>query len=95
MIVLLIAMIVSLVSVIVFLNVRFYREKKVFKTRIEVLQQIIFEISEKQNGQRIQLRLSDEIDHKLKSAKATLSDDIFGLNYELFEILSKNNRRKK
>lgn len=95
MIVLLIATIVSLVGVIVFLNIRFYREKKVFKTRIEALKQIIFEISKKENGQRIQLKLSDEIDSKLKSAKATLSGDIFELNYEMFEILSKNNLLKK
>jgi len=95
MIVLLIATIVSLVSLIVYLNIRFYREKKKFKTRIAVLQQIILEISKTRDGQRTQLKLSDEIDSRLKSAKATLSDDIFGLNYELFEILSKNNLLKK
>ena len=95
MIVLLVATIVLLVAFIVFLNIRFYKEKNIFKKRIEALQQIIVEISKKQDGQLLQLRLSDEIDDKLKSAKATLSDGIFGLNYEMFEILSKNNLLKK
>jgi len=84
-----------LLIAMVYLNLQFYKEKKAFKIRIEALQFVISEISKEQSGQLNQLSLSEDMERKLKSAKAILSNDIFRLNYELFEILSKNNLLKK
>jgi len=95
MIIILSATIALLVAIIGYLNLQFYREKRAFRIRIEALQFVISEISKKQSGQIDQIKLSEDMESKLKSAKATLSNDIFGLNYELFEILSKNNLLKK
>ena len=95
MVIFLIAVIASLIAVIVYLNLQFYREKRMFKLKLESMQQIIAEITAKQNGQANQLRLSDALDAKLKADKAALSNDIFGLHFELFDMLSKNNLLKK
>jgi len=95
MIMILIAVISALVAAIVYLNVRFYKEKKMFKVKVETLQQIIVEISQKQNGQLGQIKLSNELHKKMKSVNAILSDDVFKLNYELFEMLDQNNLLKK
>jgi predicted Holliday junction resolvase-like endonuclease len=95
MVVMLIAVIVLLVAAIVYLNIEFYREKRSFRIKLEVLQNAIAEISQKQSGQLGQIRLSEELEETLKSANAKLSTHIFGLNYELFELLSKNKLLKK
>ena len=95
MIIILIAIIVILLFVIVYLNVEFYREKKDFGIKLEKLQHIIVEISKKQSGQNDRIRLSEELDQTIKNNNAILSNDIFSLNHDLFEILSKNNLLKK
>lgn len=95
MIILLIATIAVLSVLIIYLNVQFYREKEKFKVKIEALHFIIAEISKKQNGQLHQIKLSEDIDRKLKKANASLSTDIFQLNHDLFELLSENNLLKK
>lgn len=91
----LIAVIVLLVGIIIYLNVVFYKEKRLFKIKLESMQQVILEISKKQSGQLNKIKLSDQLNEKLKSSNVTLSHDIFGLNHELFEMLSKNNLLKK
>jgi peptidoglycan hydrolase CwlO-like protein len=91
----LIAVIVLLIGVIVYLNLEFYNEKKRFRAKIDAMQQVIAEITRKQSGQKGRIQLSDELNEKLKSSQETLSHDIFGLNYELFDQLSKNNGPKK
>lgn len=95
MIIFLVAVIVLLLLVIIWLNVAFYKEKKLFRLRINQLQQVITDMSQKQLGQKEQLLLSDELDETLKSSKAVLSEQIFSLNRDLFELLSKNNLLKK
>lgn len=91
----LIAVIVLLIAVIVYLNVEFYKEKRLFKIKIESMHEVIAEISRKQSGQLGKIRLSDELNEKLKKSQVVLSNDIFGLNQELFQMLSKNNLLKK
>lgn len=95
MIVILIAVIVLLIAAIVCLNIAFYKEKRLFKIRLESMRQIIAEITRKQSGQLGQIKLSDELNEKLKAGNVALSQDIFGLNRELFDMLSKNNLLKK
>jgi predicted Holliday junction resolvase-like endonuclease len=80
-----------LIAAIVYLNVQFYNEKKSFNSKLYALQDIIVEISKKQLGQQEQLKLSEELERTVKSTNAKLNDDIFGLNYDLFEIATKNN----
>jgi len=95
MIIVLIVIIVLLIATIIYLNVLFYKEKKVFQAKLVTLQNIIVELGKKQVGQSEQIKLSEELEKTLKKGNAILSDDIFGLNYELFTILSKNNLLKK
>lgn len=95
MIVLLVITIIVLIGVIIYLNMAFYKEKKVFKIRIQTLQSIIADITAKQTLQQGQLELAGQMDQTLKSVKTTLNQDVFGLQYEMFDLLSKNNLLKK
>lgn len=95
MVIFLIAIIATLIAVIIYLNVQFYKEKRMFKIKLESLQQTITERSARKNSQANQLKLSEALDQKLKSDNATLSHAIFGLHFELFDRLSKNNLLKK
>lgn len=95
MIVLLIVIIVLLIGCIVYLNIQFYREKRKFKTRIESMQVFIAEITRKQSGQLGRIKLSEDFNQTLKASNAVIGQDLFALNYELFDLLSKNNLLKK
>lgn len=95
MVVFLIAVIALLMGVIVYLNIEFYKEKKRFRAKIDAMQAVISEITRKQSGQEGRLQLSDQLNEKLKVSQQTLSRDIFGLNYALFDLLSKNNSDPK
>ena len=80
---------------IIYLIIDFYRDKKIFKSRIKAMEEVIFKISSKQILQSNQLKLSDDLIINLKKSKSALSSDIFNLNYDLFEILAKNDLLKK
>ncbi len=95
MITVLVAVILLLILVIIWLNVSFYKERKLFRSRLAHLQRVIVEVSQKQSGQQEQLLLSDELDEVLKASKSMLSEEIFSLNRDIFELLSKNNLLKK
>lgn len=94
MVVFLVAVIVVLIGVIIHLNLEFWKEKKRFRIKIDAMQQVIADITRKQSGQNNRVKLSDELNATLKSSQQILSQDIFGLNYELFDML-KNNRAKE
>jgi len=95
MVIVLIAVILLLLAAIVYLNIEFYKEKKNFSTKLCLLQEVIIEMSKKELRQRGQIQLSEQLEQSLKLNNAALSNDIFKLNYELFEILSQNNLLKK
>lgn len=95
MVVVLIVIIALLLVAIVYLNMEIYKEKKVFRHKLAALHNLIVEIRKKQSGQNQQIQLSKELDESLKTSNATLNNAIFGLNYELFDILSKNNGLNK
>jgi hypothetical protein len=82
-------------GIIFYLNYKFYMDRKKFQSRIKILEDFILQISKEQLIQNNQLQLSDELRQKLKTINGILSNDIFDLNYELFNILSKNNLLKK
>lgn len=90
-IVILTTLILVLIFVIIKLNIQFYREKKSFKKKREVLGEIIVQISREKSGRDNQIRLLEELDSKLKTIYGTLGSAIFELNKELFDLLSKNN----
>lgn len=95
MILVLVVVILFLLLTIIWLNVSFYRERKLFRSRLAHLQRVIVEVSQKQLGQQEQLLLSNELDEVLKASKSMLSEEIFSLNRDIFELLSKNNLLKK
>jgi len=95
MIIILIITIVLLSVIIFYLNVNFYKQKEIFKTKIEALEQVIVEISKEQIVQSNQLKISDEFNEHFKTQKTVIGNDVFDLNYQLFELLSKNDLLKK
>ena len=95
MVFILMSIIVLLLCIIVYLNVVFYQQKEIFRMRLQTLRKIIAEIDKKHTDQQGQIRLSDELQQTLKESRAILNNDIFDLNYELFDLLSKNNLLKK
>lgn len=95
MVLLLILVLLLLMAAVVYLHLEFHREQKVFKKRLEALEQIIGESLKKQGGQLDRIKLSEELNASLKQHNAALSHDLFGLHYELFDMLSKNNLLKK
>ncbi len=95
MIIILIVTIVLLSVIIFYLNANFYKQKEIFKIKIEVLEQVIVEISKEQIVQSNQLKISDEFNEHFKMQKTVIGNDVFDLNYQLFELLSKNDLLKK
>jgi len=89
-IVILTTLILVLIFVVIKLNIQFYREKKSFKKKMEVLGEIIVQISKDKSGKLNKIKLSEELNGKLKTIHTTLGSDIFELNKELFEILAEN-----
>jgi hypothetical protein len=62
-------------------------DRQKFHTRIKVLEDFIVEISNEQKAQNNQLQLSEELRDKLTQINATLSKDIYEVNFNLVEEL--------
>jgi len=90
-IVVLTAIILALIFVVIKLNIQYYKEKKRFKKKMGILEEIIVQISKNKSGQLDKIKLSEELRENLKIINTTLSSYILELNQELFKILSKNN----
>ncbi|MGK4567095.1 hypothetical protein [Flavobacterium sp. 3HN19-14] len=84
-----------LTGVIFYLNYRFYMDRRKFNSRIKTLEDFILQINKQHAIQNNQLQLSDDMREKIKSVNTALSNDIFDLNHEMFEILSRNNLLNK
>ena len=78
-----------LFGIIIYLNYNFNRDKIKFQSRIKALEEFIIQVKKEQTNQNIKLQLSDELRQKLKTINEVLNKDIFDLNYELFDQLSK------
>lgn len=79
-----------LFGVIVWLVLRFYRERKAFRRRISVLEDMVLRLTHDQQRRNLQLQLSDELRERLKAANAAIGSEIVDFNRELFDILSRN-----
>lgn len=90
MIIILLTIIVLLSAFVLYLNVDFYQQKKMFRIKIESLEQIILLIKEQQEKGVEQLKISDEFDERFKAKKEVIGRNIFDLNLHLFDLLSKN-----
>ena len=84
-----------LLGIILYLNFIFYRDRKKFRLRIAALEAFIQELGREQDLRSGQLQLSDDLRKKLLAIHATLSNDIFDLNYDLFDRLSENGLLQK
>lgn len=78
-----------LFGIIVYLNYKFNRDKVMFQSRVSVLEEFIIQVNKEQINQNNKLQLSEELSLKLKKINEVLNKDIFDLNYELFDQLSK------
>jgi hypothetical protein len=90
----LITIILLLLAVIVYLNISFLKEKKDFERKLATLKEVIVTIAKVQEGKQEQVQLSEELKQSLKARNGILNEAIFGLNFDLFELLSKNNLLK-
>lgn len=72
---------------IIYLITKIQLDRQKFNSRIKVLEDFILRISEEQNAQSNQLKLSDELKERLNHINATLSKDIYDVNFKLVEEL--------
>lgn len=72
---------------IIYLITKIQLDRQKFQSRIKVLEDFILQISEEQKAQSTQLQLSDELKDKLALINATLSRDIYEMNFKLVEEL--------
>ena len=86
---LLILLITLLFGIIIYLNYKYNKDKVKFQLKINALEDFIIQVKKEQTNQNIKLQLSDELRQKLKTINEVLNKDIFDLNYELFDQLSK------
>lgn len=82
--------VILLLCGIFYFNFQFIKDKKKFQEKVTYLENIIVEISKEQVLKNNQLQLSDDLRQKIKTINSVLNKDIFDLNYELFDQLSKN-----
>lgn len=85
-----ITLIILLIAQIIYSVKLFNREKKDFNIKLITLKNRILEYSKIQTKQDCQIKLSQDLEKILKENKYKLNNDIFTLNYTLFEIASNN-----
>lgn len=72
---------------IIYLIAKIQLDRQKFHSRIKVLEDFIVQISNEQKAQNNQLQLSDELREKLTHINATLSKDIYEVNFNLVKEL--------
>jgi hypothetical protein len=72
---------------IIYLITRIQLDRQKFRNRIKVLEDFIVQIGDEQKAQNNQLKLSEELKFKLTQINATLSKDIYEVNFKLVEDL--------
>jgi hypothetical protein len=70
---------------------QFRRDEIAFQKKMESLQKIIVANNQKKIEQSQKIQLTEEFQAHFKNDSALIGQSIFNLNYELFEMLSKNN----
>ena len=72
---------------IIYLINKIQLDRQKFQSKIKILEDFIVQISTEQKTQNNQLRLSDELKEKLTQINATLTKDIYEINFNLVEEL--------
>lgn len=74
-----------LLSLIFYLTTKIQSDREKYKTRLAVLKSFIVDLNAQQENQAQQLQVSQELRERLKKITSDLNQDIFELNYHLFE----------
>ncbi|TBX65364.1 hypothetical protein EZL74_12160 [Flavobacterium silvisoli] len=77
---------------IVYLLNKIQTDRSKYQSKLQVLEEFIIHISQEQRVQNNQLLITQELKQKMKTVNATLSKEIFDLNYQLFEELEAKNK---
>lgn len=77
---------VFLILIIYLIN-KIQLDRQKFNSRIKILEEFIVQITQEQKTQNNQLQLSEELKQKLTHINATLSKDIYEVNFNLVEEL--------
>jgi len=72
---------------IIYLITRIQNDRQKFQSRIKVLEDFIVQVSKEHDEQNNKLMLSEELRKKLTHINATLSKDIYEVNFRLVEEL--------
>ena len=70
---------------IIYLISKIQLDRQKFNSRIKILEEFIVQITNEQKAQSNQLQLSEELKQKLTHINATLSKDIYEMNFKLVE----------
>ena len=89
MMIILIAVNIALICFVISLNMQFYKEKQNYKNTENLLKSEIFDVSKEQTFLANSVKLSEDLDKKMKDSKASLNKKIYGLNYYLFDMIYK------
>ena len=89
MMIILIAVNIALICFVISLNIQFYKEKQNYKNTENLLKSEIFDVSKEQTFLANSVKLSEDLDKKMKDSKAYLNKKIYGLNYYLFDMIYK------
>ena len=87
--IILIAVNIALICFVISLNMQFYKEKQNYKNTENLLKSEIFDVSKEQTFLANSVKLSEDLDKKMKDSKASLNKKIYGLNYYLFDMIYK------
>lgn len=91
MVFLLLIIILILIITIAHLCFDFYFQKKSFKCRVDVLEEIILKQNEKKLVQLNQLELSNALSNQLKAKNSELNKTIYETNHEILSLLFNKN----
>lgn len=80
-----------MIAFTVFLEVQNIRNLKKHYKKVQLLEEIIMTLTVKKLSINVKMKLMDETDMILKSAKVKLMHDINELQQELFKIISQKN----
>jgi predicted Holliday junction resolvase-like endonuclease len=89
--ILILMLILVLIFVVVNLLIQFYFENRNFIKKTNYLNEVLVQLHKNKSVKLDQIKLSDELDKKLKKSTNTLNSVVFELNTEMFKMLSNNN----
>ena len=72
---------------IIYLITKIQLDRQKFQSRIAILEGLIVQISTEQKAQNNQLQLSEDLKSKLANINATLSKEIYEVNFKLVDEL--------